>query len=100
MTSCSMYPSQFSIQSADNHTEKSHQIEEGQSLGFFSKIADGAAGLYHSAGNAVSGAAHTAFDVASNTYHGAVNMANAGSGYIKRAEDGVTQGLHAAEDWV
>ena len=69
-------------------------------MGFLSKIADGAAGLYHSAGNAVSGAAHTVGDVASSAYHGAVSLANAGSGYIQRAEHGVTRGLHAAEDWV
>lgn len=88
-----MYSSQFSIQSADNHTEKS-------SLRFLSKIADGATGLYQSAGSAVSAAARTAGGFASSAYGGAVSLANMASGYIQRAEHGVTRELHAAEDWV
>lgn len=70
------------------------------SFGFISKLAADATGLYYSAGEAVSGAAHTIGDVASSSYHGAVNLANTASGYVQRAEHGVTRGLHAAEDWV
>lgn len=88
-----MSSSQFSIQSDDNHTEKS-------SLRFLSEIADGATGLYHSAGSAVSSAAHAAGGFASSAYAGAVSLANTASGYIQRAEHGITRKLHAAEDWV
>jgi hypothetical protein len=108
-----MYSSQFFIQSGHHHTEKSHQTstgpaaggdgvrsEEAPSLGFFSNLADGAAGFYHSARNAVSGAAHTVGGVAATAYHGAASLANKASGYVQRAEHGVTRGLHAAEDWV
>ena len=69
-------------------------------MSFLSSLADGASSLYHSAGNAVSGAIDTVGGVASSAYHGAVNLTNTASGYIQRAERGVTNGLHAAEDWV
>ena len=111
-----MYSTQLSLHSLDNHTRKSHltahdpaaggrdstdaRRDEGSSSSLFSKLADGATGLYHSAGKAVSGAVETVGGVTANAYRGAVNLTNTASGYVQRTEHGVTRGLHAAEDWV
>lgn len=69
-------------------------------MGLFSRLAHRAADLYHSAESTASSAVNTVGGVASAGYQRAVNLTNTASGYIQRAERGITRGLHAAEDWV